>query len=184
MRPVIDHTVAEEDCAIRRRGRTVLVGDPAIDTVIINYRLHVYLSGDQIGVFPRLPNWVEKTAACVWRDLVQILGRLSEANKRVLLVLQAPELRRHVEEIIMEPDSRGDRVGVTRRWWDQRKVFVDSHLSDLPTNVLVVDPTDLFCDSDSCYAVRNQQTLYCDGDHLSVIGASYVARRVFETLLP
>ena len=75
-------------------------------------------------------------------------------------------------------------MGVTRRWWDQRKAFVDHHLSELPPNVLVIDPTDLFCNSDSCYAVRDQQTLYYDADHLSVIGASYVARRVFETLLP
>ena len=42
----------------------------------------------------------------------------------------------------------------------------------------------LFCDCDSCYAVRDHETLYYDGDHLSVMGASYVARRVFETLLP
>ena len=82
----------------------------------------------------------------------------------------------------MEPGSRGDRVGVTRRWWNERKAFVDSHLSELPSSVRVVDPTDLFCDSDNCYAVRNQQTLYYDGDHLSVIGASIVARRLFEIL--
>ena len=75
-------------------------------------------------------------------------------------------------------------MGVTRRWWDERKAFVDSHLSELPTNVLVVDPTDLFCDSNSCYAVRDQQTLYYDADHLSLTGASYVARRVFETIHP
>ena len=81
-------------------------------------------------------------------------------------------------------NARGDRVGVTRRWWDQRKAFVDTHLSELPPKVLVIDPTDLFCDRVSCYAVRNEQTLYYDSDHLSVIGASHVARRVFETLLP
>jgi peptidoglycan/LPS O-acetylase OafA/YrhL len=184
--PVIDHTAAEVDCRNwTREAVEYVAGDPTIDAVIVNYRLQVYLWGDHIGVFPQLPNTVPEDVRNVyWRDLVRILGLLSDANKRVVLVLQAPELRRHVEQIIMEPGSHGDRVGVTRRWWDQRKAFVDSHLSELPTNVLVVDPTDLFCDSDSCYAVRNEQTLYYDGDHLSLIGASYVARRVFETLLP
>ena len=184
--PALDHTAADEDCRNwTREAVAYLVGDSAIDTVIVNYRLYWYLYGDHIGVFPQLPNSVkEDVRTAYWRDLVRILERLSGANKRVLLVLQAPELRRHVEEIIMEPGSRGDRVGVTRRWWDERKAFVDSHLSELPSNVLVVDPTDLFCDSNSCYAVRDQQTLYYDADHLSLTGASYVARRVFETIHP
>ena len=184
--PVVDHTAAEVDCRNwTREAVEYIVGDPTIDAVIVNYRLQMYLWGDHSGVFPQLPNTVsEDVRNAYWRDLVRILGRLADAKKRVLLVLQAPELRRHVEQIIMEPGSRGDRVGVTRRWWDQRKAFVDSHRSDLPPKVLVIDPTDLFCDSASCYAVRDEQTLYYDADHLSVIGASYVARRVFETLIP
>jgi peptidoglycan/LPS O-acetylase OafA/YrhL len=182
--PVFDHTLADVNCRNwTHEAVAYLAGDPTIHTVIVNYRLQVYLWGDQIGVFPQLPNTVEESERnAYWRDLVRILRLLSEANKKVVLVLQAPELRRHVEEIIMDPGSRGDRVGVTRRWWDERKAFVDSHLSELPPSVLVVDPTDLFCDSDACYAVRNQQTLYYDGDHLSTIGASIVARRLFEIL--
>jgi peptidoglycan/LPS O-acetylase OafA/YrhL len=184
--PVLDHSAAEVDCRNwTREAVAYLAGDSAIDTVIVNYRLHLYLYGNHTGVFPRLPNTVEEDVRdAYWKDLVRILGRLTDAHKKVVLVLQAPELRRHVEELIMEPGSRGDRVGVTRRWWDERKAFVDSHLSELPKDVLIVDPTDLFCDRDSCYAVRDQQTLYYDGDHLSVIGASFVARRLFEILAP
>jgi len=181
--PALDHNAAADvNCRNWTRDAVAyLAGDPTIHTVIVNYRLQVYLWGDQIGVFPQLPNTVDESVRNeYWRDLVGIARRLSDANKNVVLVLQAPELRRHVEEIIMEPGSRGDRVGVTRRWWNERKAFVDSHLSELPSSVRVVDPTDLFCDSDNCYAVRNQQTLYYDGDHLSVIGASVVARRLFE----
>jgi hypothetical protein len=184
--PDIDHTAGEVDCRNwTREAVAYLAGDSTIGTVIVNYRLHVYLSGDQIGVFPEIPNSVaEDVRNAYWKDLVRILTLLSDAHKRVLLVLQVPELRRHVEQIIMEPGSRGDRVGVTRRWWEQRKAFVDSHLSELPRNVLVLDPTDLFCDSESCYAVREDHTLYYDGDHLSLTGASHVARRVFEILRP
>jgi hypothetical protein len=136
--PVLDHTAAEENCRNWTRDAVAYVtGDSAIDTVIVNYRLHAYLHGDHIGVFPDLPHSVEEEVrSAYWRDLVQLLRVLSEANKRVLLVLQAPELRRHVEELIMEPGSRGDRVGVTRRWWDQRKAFVDSHLTELPGQCL------------------------------------------------
>jgi hypothetical protein len=184
--PVLDHTAAEADCREwTREAVAYLRGDPAIDTVIVNYRLHVYMFGDQVGVFPQLPNLVdEDVRELYWRDLVRILGLLSEANKRVVLVLQAPELRRHVDALIMEPGSRGDRVGVTRRWWDRRNAFVDSHLHELPEGVIVVDPTDLFCDNDNCYAVQSRQTLYYDADHLSLIGVSRVARRLIEILRP
>jgi peptidoglycan/LPS O-acetylase OafA/YrhL len=184
--PALEHTAAEEDCRNwTREAVTYLAAERSIDTVLVNYRLHKYLSGEQIGVFPEVPNSVKDDVRdAYWTDLVGILRMLSDANKRVVLVLQAPELRRHVEELIMAPGSRGDRVGVTRQWWEQRKAFVDSHLRDLPRHVLVIDPTDLFCDRANCYAVRNQETLYYDADHLSLTGASYVARRVFETLVP
>ena len=184
--PVLDHTAADADCRNwTREAVAFLAGNSGIGTVIVNYRLHLYLYGDHAGVFPRLPNTVEENVRnAYWKDLVRILGRLTDAHKKVVLVLQAPELRRHVEELIMEPGSRGDRIGVTRPWWDQRKAFVDKHLSELPRDVLVVDPTDLFCDRDNCYAVRDGQTLYYDRDHLSVTGASFVARRLFEILLP
>jgi peptidoglycan/LPS O-acetylase OafA/YrhL len=184
--PVLDHTAAEADCRRwTREAVDYLAGDSTIDTVIVNYRLHLHLWGDQVGVFPQLPNAVEEPVRnAYWRDLVRILGRLSDANKRVLLVLQAPELRRHIEAVIMEPGSRGDRVGVTRRWWERRKADVDRRLSELPPDVLVLDPTDVFCDQENCYAVRDKRTLYYDADHLSLIGAADVARRVFEILLP
>jgi hypothetical protein len=53
-------------------------------------------------------------------------------------------------------------------------MFVFERLGELPEDVIVVDPTDLFCDPNWCYVSNSNGFLYFDDDHLSVYGATIV----------
>ncbi len=55
-----------------------------------------------------------------------------------------------------------------------------AHLRDIPPEVTVVDPAELFCDNQYCYAGKGGQSWYFDDDHLSVVGAEVVARKIVE----
>jgi peptidoglycan/LPS O-acetylase OafA/YrhL len=45
-------------------------------------------------------------------------------------------------------------------------------------NVIILDPTPYLCDSQLCYAAKNGKLLYMDDNHLSAIGARYVAEKM------
>jgi hypothetical protein len=101
-------------------------------------------------------------------------------GKRVILVLQAPELPKAIENLALVSGitSNGAVIGASRAWWDERNRYVRAFLPSLPRGVIVVDPTDSFCDGRTCYAARDGVAFYFDDNHMSVAGASVVASRV------
>jgi hypothetical protein len=55
---------------------------------------------------------------------------------------------------------------------------VRSRLGEIPSQVTVVDPAALFCDGETCAAVKDGVALYLDDDHMSVPGAALVAAEI------
>lgn len=161
-----------------------LLATPAIDTVVVEYRMGLHLFGEHDLAYPALPDTVgEAERLRMWRSYVNLVSRLKAAGKRVVLVLQAPELRKGIGDLVLI--DGGERiVGVRRDWWDRRQAFVRAHLAELPAGVIVMDPTPLFCDADNCYAARDGKADYFDDDHLSVHGARRVAARILELAPP
>lgn len=155
-----------------------------IDTVVVVYRMNLYLFGEHEGVYPALPDTVGEAARQrVWRSYVNLVTRLHEAGKRVVVVQQAPELRKGIGDLILL--ERGERiVGVAEEWWARRQRFVRDHLADLPRGVILVDPADVLCDREACLAAGRGKADYFDDDHLSVHGARKVAEQIFKLAAP
>lgn len=155
-----------------------------VDTVVVAYRMNLYLFGEHEGVYPALPDTVgETTRQRVWRSYVDLVTRLHAAGKRVVVVEQAPELRKGIGDLILL--ERGERiVGVAERWWMRRQRFVRDHLADLPSGVILVDPADVLCDGKVCLAASGGKADYFDDDHLSVHGARKVAGQIFKLAAP
>ena len=157
--------------------------DSEIENVVVSYRINESLFGGHEAVYPRWPDAIEETERNNrWRSLVETLNALRD-KRNVILVLQAPELRSSVQTLILRSFVEDeDIVSVERRWWDVRSAFVRERLSDLPGNVVVVDPAQLFCDNAFCYATKEGKALYFDDDHMSVPGARYVVDAMFDRL--
>lgn len=158
---------------------------PAIKTVIVSYRLNAELFGvNHVKTYPDVPNNVpESSRAVIWQSYINLLQHFQRSGLRVVAVIQAPELRKPVADLIFRASDRPDNIiGVPFEWWTRRNNFVFDRLFMIPNGVVVVDPSILFCDSSNCLAVRGGTSLYIDDNHLSVAGADVVVNHILELL--
>jgi peptidoglycan/LPS O-acetylase OafA/YrhL len=119
------------------------------------------------------------------------LARLSQLDKRVIFVIDVPELgvdplfcdtqgktiRVFGNELrIREADNQ--RCYVTRSEYDERtqryRNLVNTVLPDYP-KIIMFDPINLFCDQFRCDGIVQGKALYKDADHLSIFGSEMVA---------
>ena len=159
-----------------------IVGDPRIETVVITYRINAWLFGEHEEHYPALPDEVSRAERqAVWQSLERTISAIRAAGKRVVYVMQAPELKDRSEVLIYRQGaSATEIVGMDRSWWDRRNAYVAARKDELAKDALVIDPAKLFCDAESCYAAKNGVTFYSDDDHISVAGARRVAEKILE----
>ena len=150
----------------------------------MSYRIDAALFGDH-----RSPNEHEVSSVTikeerdVWNSYVDTLKYLIAKRKQVVLVLQAPELPADIGRLIMFTSHGASKIdGYSRDWWARRNSFVMSHISDIPKEVKIVDPSDYFCDENNCFAGKDGSSYYFDDNHMSVFGASIIARPIFSLL--
>ncbi len=155
---------------------------PDIRTVVVSHRIHAHLFGDHETTYPHLPHeFSSAQQAQRWTALAEVLRYFVASGKHVVLVLQAPELARPIDNLLFRAaDPRGDVVSVRRAWWDARSAWARERLPQLPREVRVVDPAAVLCDSVNCYAARGGAAYYFDDNHMSVTGAELVARQVLQ----
>jgi peptidoglycan/LPS O-acetylase OafA/YrhL len=141
--------------------------DESIATVVVSYRNETYLK-----------NIDHRTA------LVAMLNELVDANKEVILVLQAPMPKMHINNYIRKYvfSSKANVKGRTKVDWDELYSAKNDLMKELPSEVKVYDPFDSFCDGRDCYVVKDGEALFYDGDHMSLRGAEIVAKEVVKLM--
>ncbi|MEN9845847.1 MAG: hypothetical protein RIS36_994 [Pseudomonadota bacterium] len=159
-----------------------IVTNPEIRNVVVVYRIHWYLSGDHLPRYPIIPNNVSGAEQQRrWSNYVEVLRRLAHGGKNVILVLQVPEVRRPMQDLVFQnPFDLDNIVGVSREWWQRRTSYVNNRLKDLPESIKILEPADIFCDEINCFVVKDGALLYIDDNHLSLTGAAKVVPRILE----
>lgn len=161
-----------------------ILANDRLKTVVVSYWINGALFGDHRASYPDLPEDIaiaEREAR--WKAYVDVIEVFRRAGKQVVVVLQAPELKRRAQDLIFTSTTQAGAVtGNTRLWWEARNQYVRSRISQMPEDVVIVDPADLFCDSAYCYAARNGEALYFDDDHMSIAGAEKVTNEIFRLL--
>lgn len=159
-----------------------IVADSNIKNVVVSYRIHSALFGGHEGVFPKLPNeFSAHERELIWASYKKLLEQFVAAGKNVILVLQAPEIAKPVESLIMSQQYPVDIKGTSVHWWQQRSRFVNDRIGEIPSQVRIIRPEELFCDTDYCYAVKDGTALYFDDDHMSLAGAALVVGRILHS---
>lgn len=185
-KPYFETTPAEEVICAQWTMEAMkgLANDPMIETVIVTYRLNAYLFGGHEGKYPLQPQrYNNTTRQSLWKNFIAQLTFLVNSNKQVVLVYQAPELPKSIETLVLKSYSEdGEIAGVSRKWWDERNRFVSARAIDIPEAVITIDPSSLFCDETNCFATKNGDALYFDGNHMSVKGATLVAKEIVKNL--
>lgn len=153
-----------------------------IEEVVVSYRINNWLFGDHKHAYPQQATSVSKAdRELVWASLVDILERLTAAGKRVIYVEQAPELQQRIQALFRtrQLSVTGYQIpGVPEEWWNARNNWVTERLSDLPAEVEIINTSQLFCEEGSCYAARENTSLYFDNNHMSVLGAKKIVERI------
>jgi peptidoglycan/LPS O-acetylase OafA/YrhL len=161
-----------------------IINNDRIDTVVISYRINAYLFGWHEDIYPQIPSENSETQRrAVLDSYLNIIRDFMAAGKRVVLVLQAPELPDTMESLIDGQASPGEFIeGLSRDWWTRRTAFLRQHLGEIPAGIVIVDPADLFCDVALCYAGQHSISYYYDDDHMSLAGAGVVAAAILHRL--
>ena len=131
------------------------------------------------------------------RDTLRRLSALPD--KKIIFVLDVPELGidarecatplRTVQILATDFGTGGwhyNNCVVPREAFDARVArfhsLVRHVLAEFP-DVILFDPTNLFCDDTQCYGTIGDQRLYRDADHLSEFGSLYLAQTLAPVIL-
>ena len=151
---------------------------------MISYRLNRALTGDHEKIYSNIPDSVSSSLRdSRWKAYIKTIEALLMNDKRVFLAFQAPELPRNIKRLLSEIDANEsihNLKGVSREWCDQRTQLLQNHLAELPKDAIIVDPANEFCNKDWCFAVKQRTALYFDDDHMSVEGASLIAKEIIH----
>ena len=155
-----------------------------IDHVIVTYRLSSHLAGDHYGYYPNVPTQKpDEVVNEIVYSLSAMLDAFSAHGKSVYFVDQAPELPKHIHNMIIRNGGGGDiLIGASLKWWQERRPFIGRIISIVGKNKFI-DVEDIFCNDEVCFAGVDGVSYYFDDDHMSVSGATKVGERVFARLL-
>jgi hypothetical protein len=111
-----------------------------------------------------------------------MIESLREAGKKIVLVLQAPLAGAHINKYLSQSllNKDTDVKGITNAEWELIYKGYRLLLEEIPKNTNVINPKDFFCDDISCYVIKQNEALYFDDNHLSIFGASIIARHIIS----
>jgi hypothetical protein len=120
------------------------------------------------------PLTVERSLEVLEAGLRETLKALSSTGAPILIAAQVPEMTRHIPDC----DVASRRFGfdatscekMPRSAVEARQMRINPILKKVAAefpNVSIFWPAEVLCDQAYCYAKRNGQILYADGDHLS-----------------
>lgn len=121
------------------------------------------------------------------RGMRDTFQRLTAANKKILFVIDIPELGFDPKACMSRPfsPSRKPRCAVARADYDDRvkryRALIEPILREFP-NVMVYDPINDFCDREYCWATKDGRFLYRDTDHLSDEGSDFLVERILPLI--
>ena len=181
--------------AIRR-----VIEDPAIKEVILTSRGPMYTTGKGFGDIEatQFGTWVlhfegedsglRSNEEVFLMGLADTLDALLAANKNVTFLHDVPELGFDIRSCftfrpvvisnkVMDPCAvkKSDFVART----ELHRAGVNQILLQRP-EIKVIDLAQALCDDEWCFGSKNEVLFYMDDDHLSLRGADYVVRQLWD----
>ena len=177
-----------------------VIEDPAIKEVILTSRGPMYTTGKGFGDIEatQFGTWVlhfegedsglRSNEEVFLMGLADTLDALLAANKNVTFLHDVPELGFDIRSCftfrpvvisnkVMDPCAvkKSDFVART----ELHRAGVDQILSQRP-EIKVIDLAQALCDDEWCFGSKNEVLFYMDDDHLSLRGADYVVRQLWD----
>ena len=177
-----------------------VIKDPAIKEVILTSRGPMYTTGKGFGEVEstQFGSWIlhfddedrqlRNNEEVFMRGLANTLDALLAADKKVTFLHDVPELGFDIRScfsfrpLVVTPKAM-DPCAVSKIDFLARtkmhRAGVDRILSERP-EIKVIDLAQALCDEEWCYGSKNGVLFYIDDDHLSIRGAEYVVRQLWD----
>lgn len=120
---------------------------------------------------------VEKRAL-YWRDFREIVARLTDASKSVVILEPMPEIGRNINKYILQAGGDVDHIPtIPRDLHEQIAALALTELDQLPGRRPT--PIDAYCDDTLCYATDTRDGFYFDSNHPGIRGAETIVAPLF-----
>jgi hypothetical protein len=113
-----------------------------------------------------------------------MISDLAAKKENIYIIYPFPELNRSINHLVaidyISDSDLSNINGTSRDWYELRNSSVIQHFEsrDNPKNVHFINPVDIFCDDDFCFAVRDKTPLYFDSNHPSVVATDKVVELI------
>lgn len=173
----------------------------SIKYIVLNSRGPMHLEGSGFGIeLDGMGDWIleEKDSNKIVNnkydvfieEYSSIIQLIHNAGKKVVFAIDIPELGIDPNSCISRPASfnHSPNIGkcfVSREVHEKRNYNYYKMVAELKSKfpfLIVFDPRDAFCDKDKCYGILNNKLLYSDDDHLNVVGADILGKKLKEFL--
>jgi hypothetical protein len=67
-------------------------------------------------------------------------------------------------------------TGTSLSSWNRTYSSVDKLLTELPDEVIIINPADYFCEGDECLVANKGIVYYFDNNHISISGANIITK--------
>lgn len=138
-----------------------LVNDENIKYVVISYRNEAYIKNEVY--FNSL------------RDMTSVL---SGAGKKVILVMQAPLLSAHINQVMARLLHTDYDFVHSLVHWNNIYLEESALAASLHEETIIFNPADYFCSEDICYAVKDGIALYFDDNHMSLESSKMISKDI------
>ena len=177
-----------------------ILKDPAIKEVILTSRGPMYTSGKGFGDIEssQFGTWIlhfdgeerglRSNEEVFLKGLANTLDALSAADKKITFLHDVPELEFDIRNCFtFRPMVMSNRVrmpcAVAKSDFlartEKHRAAVNQILSERP-EIKAIDLAQALCDDQWCVGSKNDILFYMDDDHLSLRGAEYVVRQLWE----
>jgi hypothetical protein len=118
------------------------------------------------------------------RALGSMANQLARTGKDVVVVLQAPTLRRHISYYIMRSrlGSTGTVSARSEEEWRVINADIEEVVEAIDPEVQILDLAEVFCEDGTCDAIRDDLSLYYDDEHMSLEAARLAAQYILRHL--
>src|SRR5580704_6345748 len=176
-----------------------LAGLDGLETVVLSFRGALHLLGKGFGTGPqeREHDVVLEAVNPEQRGLTQsqlfsfglsgAIDVLERAHKRVVIVLDFPELGFDIQDCLYDKPFRSkladcwiERSAVEARQKDYRAAIEQIQLRH--PDLQVFDTMPLLCDERHCYGIKDHHVLYLDDDHIGIYGTKMIGEKLAEFL--
>ena len=120
-----------------------------------------------------------------WAAYNKAVEDLRASGKKVVLIKQAPYLKRHPElsYLLTKGNSCELADQSLNDWRSTYKVQTDRYQQlENSSNIAIYDPATRFCDNGICYGMKSCKFLYYDKSHMSTFGASLLTTDIIQLI--